>query len=383
MTTKHPWHDTGVWLMGDTHVHHRQTGLERVVEGAAGFGCDYLAFTEHSFYTEYLEAQPTLIEKALASYPEMVLVNGVEWSTPAGDDTRAEQVGLLMPGGVQGMPLLREFLTRFDTKVGGIEASEEAFLDSLRFLGAHGGGDVRPTVILTHPHRPRAAFTATQIRSALGVGPALVALCGSSRPPERGELDVWPWVTRVGGVYDQVLAGEQRIVMLAESHFHEHSGEEGGVEFWPGEFRRNYIYCPERTEAGLFCGLRSGASYFVLGGIVEDVSFVASADGEAIMMGEALSVSPGQTVDVSVSLLENTSVEALELIGNPEGMVRVVAQAWGRDLVRSADRTSWEVAVTMGPGPCYLRARGSARICQPYPVTAWFYTNPLWLVTEE
>ena len=381
MTARLPWRDTGVWLMGDTHCHHRQTGLKRVADKASEYGCDYLAFSEHSFYTEHLEAQPELIEQARAAHPNMVLVNGVEWSTPAGDETRAEQVGLLMPGGGAGMPLLREFLSRFDTKVAGIDCSEEAFLEALRFLGQHGEGDVRPTVILTHPHRPQAAFTTRQIRAALGAGPALAAVCASSRPPTPGKLEVWPWASEVGGVCDQVLAGGGRIVLLAESHVHKHISE-GGEELWPGEFRRNYIYCPERTEAGLFRGLRSGTSYFVLGGIVEEVGFTASAGGESIITGETLTVPPSQSIQVSVSFVENTALEAIELIGNPEGEVRVVASARGNDLARSGNRTTWTVEVRMGSEPSYLRARGSARIGEPYPVTAWFYTNPLWLEPE-
>ena len=382
MTARLPWRDTGVWLMGDTHCHHRQTGLERVVEGAGRYGCDYLAFTEHSFYTEFLEAQPELIEQARTAHPEMILINGAEWSTPAGDEARAEQVGLLMPGGGAGMPLLREFLGRFDTRVADIDTSEEAFLKALRFLGEHGDGDVRPTVVLTHPHGPEVAFTTSQILAALKVGPALAAVCASSRPPTPGELEVWPWASEVGGVCDQVLAAGGRIVLLAESHMHQ-ARDEGGNEFWPGEFRRNYVHCPERSEAGLFRGLRSGASYFVLSDIVQDVEFTASAGGESIMMGETLTAPSGQSVQVSVGFVENTALEAIELIGNPEGEVRVVASARGSDLARSGNRTTWTVEVRMGSEPCYLRARGSARITEPYPVTAWFYTNPLWLEPEE
>jgi len=381
VTIKHPWHDTGVWLMGDTHVHHRQTGLERVVEGAARFGCDYLAFTEHSFHTEHFEAQPGLIEQAQATHPKMVLVNGVEWSTPAGDETRAEQVGLLMPGGAEGMPLLRKFLGRFDTKVAGIGTSEEAFLEALRFLSEHGEGALRPTVILTHHHRPQ-VFTAEHIRKALEVGPALAGLCASSRPPQPGQWEVWPWVGEVGDICDQLFADGYRVVILAESHFHLHV-EEGGDQFWPGEFRRNYVYCPERSEAGLFQGLRSGACYFVLGGIVEEVGFTALAGGKSIMMGETLSIPPGQTVEVSLSFIEDTPLEAVELIGNLGGEVRVVAEALGGDVARSDGRTRWTVEVTMGSEPSYLRARGSARVHTPYSVTAWFYTNPLWLTPEK
>jgi hypothetical protein len=166
--------------------------------------------------------------------------------------------------------------------------------------------------------------------------------------------------------------------MLAESHIHRHRSE-GGEEFWPGEFRRNYLYCPDRTEAGLFRGLRSGGSYFVLADIVQDVSFTASAGGETIMMGETLSAEPGRTIVASLSFVETVPVEAVELIGNPGGDVRVVARSPGKALGRFAGRTTWTVDVTMGAKPCYLRARGSAPVRQPYPMTACFYTNPLWL----
>jgi hypothetical protein len=378
VTHQHPWHDTGLWLVGDTHIHYRQIGLERVVEEASRFGCQYLAFTEHAQYTEYLEAQPGLIAKALAAHPEMLLINGTEWNSPAGDEERSEQVGLLVPGVAAGVPLLREFLSRFDTQVAGIKTGDETFLEALRFLSRHGQGDVRPTAILTHPKGPQEAFTVSQIGAGLQVGPALAGLCASSRPPQPGELEVWPWASDVGGTCDQLFARGRRVVMLAESHLHRHGEEEGG-EFWPGEFRRNYIYCPDRTEAGFFRGLRSGGSYFVLADIVRDIAFTASAGGERIMLGETLSAEPGQTVTVSLSFVEKVPVEAVELIGNAGGEVRVVARSPGKALARSVGRTTWTVDVTMGATPCYLRARGSAHVRQPYPVTACFYTNPLWL----
>lgn len=377
-----PWRESGVWLMGDTHVHHRLTGLERIVEVAAGFGCDYLAFTEHAHYREYVEPQTELIEKALKAHPEMVLVNGVEWNSPAGDETRAEQIGLLWPGGAGGAADLWDFLRRFDTRIAGIPTAEETFLEALRALSRFGEGAVRPTVILTHPHRPQAAFTARQLRRALDVGPALAALCGSSRPPELGRWEVWPWVAEVGDVYDTVLADGRRIVALAESHFHQHVSE-GGGEYWPGELRRNYIFCPERSEAGLFAGLRGGASYFVLGGVVERVGFTASADGESVMMGESLVVAPGRPVEVTVEFVERRRLEAVELIGNPQGRVEVAARAQGPDLSRAGERTRWTVPVRASSLPCYLRARGWVRLREPYPLTGCFYTNPLWLAPAE
>ena len=377
-----PWRGTGVWLMGDTHVHHRQSGLGRVVEEASRFGCDYLAFTEHAHYREYVEPQVELMEQALRAHPGMILVNGVEWNSPAGDETRAEQIGLLWPGGSGGASVLWDFLSRFDIRVAGIPTGEETFLEALRLLGRYGHGEVRPTVILTHPHRPQAAFTARQLRRALEAGPALAALCGSSRPPQLGRWEVWPWVAEVGGVYDTLLAQGHRIVSLAESHFHQHVSE-GGSEYWPGELRRNYIYCPQRSEAGLLRGLRSGASYFVLGGVVEEVEFTAADGRESISMGESLGVAPGRPLEVSVGFVEHSPIEGVELIGNPRGRVEVVARARGEDLGRSAGRACWTVSVEAPSLPCYLRARGWSPLEEPYPLTGCFYTNPLWLIPAQ
>lgn len=381
-TQRCAWRDTGVWLMGDTHVHHRQTGLVRVVDQSSSFGCDFLAFAEHSFYTDCVERQPELMERAARAHPGMILVNGVEWSTPAGNEERSEQVGLMVPGGREGMPLLVEFLSKYDTRVAGVASGEEAFLEALRWLGRFGEGDVRPLVILTHPHRPHAAFTASQIRRALRTGPALAGLCASSRPAEMGSMEVWPWAAQVGHVCDRLFADGCRLVMLGESHFHQHV-EEAGTEFWPGEFRRNYVFCPDRSEAGLFRGLRGGISYFVLGDIISDLEFGASSGGASIMMGEALTVPADGSVEVTLRFVEKRTVEVVELIGNPLGDVRVVASVRGSDLVREAGRAACCVTIKVGRRPCYLRARGSARIERPYPTKAWFYTNPLRLTPSE
>jgi len=101
------------------------------------------------------------------------------------------------------------------------------------------------------------------------------------------------------------------------------------------------------------------------------------------MIGETLSVLPGQTVQVSLTFREKVPVEGGELIGNPGGSVRVVARLKGCDLDRSTGRARWTVGVTMSRGPCCLRARGPAHVRQPYPMRAWFCTNPLWLTPGE
>ena len=304
----------------------------------------------------------------------MILINGVEYNIL--DNHHAS---LLMPGGADGMPFLNEFLNRFDVSVAGNISTEERFLEGLRFLSQRDEGDCCPAVFFNHPKKQGPRYHEL-LHAAFECGPSVLGLCASSRPPARGDREVWPWVSEIGGLNDQLLCRGRRTVMVAESHIHRHDIAKGGVEFWPGEFRRTYVYCPERTEAGFFAGLRSGASYFVLGGIVENVDFKASVDGRSAMIGERLAVSTGSPVTVSVEFVEHARLESVELIGNPGGDVRIVASSQGEALEHSAEMARWTVEMQMPPKPFFLRLRGSAPIEKPYPVMAWFYTTPLWIV---
>ena len=42
-----PWRETGVWLKGDTHTHHRLIGGAEMLAGAAPY-CDFIALTSHA-----------------------------------------------------------------------------------------------------------------------------------------------------------------------------------------------------------------------------------------------------------------------------------------------------------------------------------------------
>lgn len=370
-TDRIPWRDSGVWLVSDTHVHYRLEGIEKILAGAEPH-CDVIGFTEHA-HMEAFSEQSHEIERMRDAYPQMVLINGAEYNT-----IDNQHAALLIPGNLDGMPLFEEFLGRFDAQVSNREVTEDDFLEGLRFLGSHGEDHLRPTVIFNNPKR-NPEYWQDLIPRAFDCGPAVLGLCGSSRPPARGDREVWPWVGEIGGLYDRLLESGHDAVMTAESHVHRRDADKGGVEFWPGEFRRSYVYCPERSEAGFFSGLRSGASYFVLGGIVEDVNFTISSTAESAMNGECLAAPPASQVTVSVSLVEKTQLESIELIGDPNGTAASLARVSGDVLDRSAESTHWTTDITVPSSPSYYRIRGSAHIAEPYPVVAWFYTNPIWI----
>ena len=370
-----PWRDSGIWLTGDTHTHHRLIGGERLLDGASRY-CDFIALTSHAHNRDAVEAHPRIINEGRAAHPNLIVVNGVEWNTPT-----HELAAVLVPGGENGMPVIEGLMEGSDRQVVDLEPSEETFLSGLRSLGEQGSGDLRPAVILQHLHSPE-DFPSVQSGAAFEVGPALVGVSAASR---RHLMDdgtyISPWASEVGGVLDRLYAGGRRLMMLAESDFHHHMDldKNMGTE-WPGEYMRNCIYCPDRTEAAVFAGLRAGAGYFVIGNIIQDLDWTASSGGRSAMVGEQLGAPEGTPVTVSVRFRENTPLDSVELIGNPGGETRVVASTNGDQLQRSNKLVDWCVALPPSSAPFFIRLHGTARVSGAEPETMQFYANPIWVV---
>ena len=369
-----PWRDCGVWLVGDTHMHYRNVGLERLAAEASA-RCGFIGVTSHANRTEFFRAQPELIARARCENPELVIINGVEWNPPVG-----KHATVLAPEAGGGMEVLEQLIGRFDRQVAGAEG-KEVFLEALSFLGGFGQGDLRPTVILNHPSAPP-GFGIDDLRDGMDRGPALVGFCGggghSAWPPLGGDAPAGEWASEVGGVYDTLLAEGRSPVMIADGDFHLHASD-AGSDFWPGEFSRSFVCCPERSEAGVFAGLRSGAAYFVLGPVIESLSFELACGGASAMIGETLSAGAGG-VEARLSLEGAGAVEAVELIGNPRGRVEVVASASGGELERSGSDARWQVDLPdpAGAGGYYVRARGRGTAVKPVVGKVgvmWFYTG--------
>ena len=370
-----PWRDTGVWLAGDAHCHYRLVGVEELAAHASE-RCDFIAVTSHGHMSEAFEAQPGLIEEARDRHGDLVLINGMQWEAPIGDS-----VTVLMPGVGEGMPLLQEFLRRFDVRVAGIEETQENFLKGLRFLGEHAVSGVLPAAIIQHPHGDR-AFTADAIGEALDAGGALVGFCVSSakRRSSPGEGILHPWVADLAGVADVLFAEGRRVAMTAESDFHHvDPGNWGQTEFWPGEYRRTVLYCPERTEAGVFAGLRSGACYVVVGNLVDDFELTLAAGDEVVMLGEELKVSAGTSVTVTARFARTGNIETLELIGNPGGMMRVLAEAAGDALPEEDGIVTWTVDLDVTPGTFFVRVKATGKAADPAGAPAALATGAIWV----
>jgi len=375
-TGRLPWRESGVWLSGDTHAHYRLVGFEEFVERSAE-RCDFQAVTSHPHEVEAFKAQPELIEDARSKHPNLILINGVQWNPPVGNF-----VTVWAPGVAEGMPVLEEFLQQFDVQVGGAEKTEEKYLAGLRSLGERPVGNVLPAAFIQHPH-PGRQFTPEQIRSGLDAGVALAGICVSSGKRERtpGGGVIHPWASEVGGFVDSLFAEGRRVVLTGESDLHQ-PGVQGVERDWPGFYRRTVLFCPERSEVGVFAGLRGGASYLVVGNLIENLKVTASAGGDWVMLGEELAVTRGSSVDVTVEFIETGDLDSMELVGNPGGEVRVLAEVSAADLVRRSGTARWTVKVDASPGTFFLRVRGQGTAGEPPGDPACFYSAPLWVSAE-
>jgi len=371
-----PWRESGSWLVGDTHMHYRNVGLDRLAAESARH-CDFIAVTSHAHRTDFFSAQAELIARAREAMPELVIINGVEWNPPIGN-----HASVLAPGGPDAMPVLEGLVSRFDRRAAGAE-DETAFFEALDFLADAGGTDyVRPTVILNHPCKSP-VFGVEGLRRGMARGPALVGFSGggghSAQPALGGDGPANEWVAVVGGVYDSLLAETDapRPVMIADSDFHTHVAD-GGADFWPGEFARSFIFCPERSEEGVFAGLRSGASYFILGPLLDSLEFNVRCEGHDAMLGECLDAQADGSVEVRLAMKGAEAVQGVELIGNPRGQAEVVARAAGRELERSGRDAVWQCEIPLGSRGFQIRARGYGTALKPVVDKAgvmWFYTS--------
>jgi len=368
-----PWRGKGVWLAGDVHAHYRLVGFHQFMNRSREH-CDFQAVTSHPHEVEAFKAQPELIENARSQYPSFILINGVQWNPPVGNF-----VTVWVPGVAGGMPVLEEFLELFDVQIGGAEGTEECFLAGLRFLSEHPVDGILPAAFIQHSH-PNRGFTPEQIRSGLDAGSALVGFCVSSGKREQtpGGGIIHPWASEVGGFADTLFVEGRRVVMTAESDLHQ-PGVQGVERDWPGFYRRTWLYCPERSEAGVFAGLRGGAYYIVIGNLMEDLQVTARAGDNCVMLGEELTVADNASVMVSAEFSEMGDLDSVELIGNPGGEARILARAMAGDLVREDGRVRWTAEIETAPGTFFLRIRGNGTARNPRGAPACFYTGPLWV----
>jgi hypothetical protein len=114
------------------------------------------------------------------------------------------------------------------------------------------------------------------------------------------------FVAKLGGLWDGMLAEGRKFYNFASSDYHRHWSE-GGSDFWPGEYQKQYTWIDlsklDRVQA-VFDGNRSGNSWHVEGDLIDELHFNVRVPGtrRRATMGQTLTVTKGEWVTVTIRL---------------------------------------------------------------------------------
>ena len=222
----------------------------------------------------------------------------------------------------------------------------------------------------------------------------------------RGGYD--PMTSILGGLWDSMLGEGRRWWITANSDSHRHWSD-GGVDFWPGEYSKAYVYARENS-ADILEGLRSGRIFVSTGGLVTELYVnAATTGGNVADIGGTLRFDPGDSIVVMIRLRDpqgknfhgdNPSVRRVDLIaGDIAGPVSKRSQDTNPTtrIIRRYEEGDWTrdgefIAITERledvRDSLYLRVRGTNTTeLEPAEDTRgedpwtdlWFYSNPIFV----
>lgn len=450
------------WLAGDHHIHSRfsvgfdekstpptpQMGADAAYPipmnavMARRFGLDWIVATDHGGPNHSKvhrdHAYPELLHSRLA-VPELVQFFGMELNTPGADHS-----SIIVPPGTDEVDRLVNIETLFDSRepwpLDPARNLEDKMLDALKAMRAQ---LPKPIVIAHHPSRSATGLgeygltTPSELRNwndaapdvAIGMegapghqaaalmrerfGPSAHARYFGKQAP-RGAYGRYPTMggfdqmtAKLGGFWDSMLGEGRRWWITATSDSHIHYTD-GGVDFWPGEYSKTYVYAG-KNHSSILAGLRSGRVFVATGDLVTSVDLSAKAGRASAMTGGTLKIAKPSPVKVTIRVRDPKALNAngddprlarIDLIrgkvtgpaaqrsndANPSTRVeaRFASEKWRRD----GEYIVVDYVITDMNSDEYIRVRGTNTQELEPSVDAlgespwsdlWFYTNPIFI----
>jgi hypothetical protein len=445
------------WLAGDHHVHSQYSvianrsfnppllplgtdGINPIplnAQMASEYGLSWMVTTDHGArYHAKLnleQAYPELLQ-ARAAFPDLVQFFGFEINSPG-----ADHASVIVPRTSDEAERVYQLESGFD-RVGASRDDKVANTTArmIEALTEMQSFDQLPVVIANHPSR-RALHGAkfglsspSVLRSWNDAAPDIaIGMVGSpgrqaatidpdglpvadrfrsnyTGQPTFGGFDIL--TAELGGFWDSMLGEGRHWWVTANSDSHS-NWRVGGLDFWPGEFSKTWVYA-ERNHEDILASLRNGKMFVATGDLVSELDVtVTSAAGETAGIGGTLNASAGETASVTIRLRDPSGennhgdkpvVRRVDLIVGDISLVRDDADRASNPSTRVLRRfgeLDWSregEVLTMTQqlpvhGNFYIRVRGTnSDEDEPLPDTRgenpwgslWFYSNPVFVHTQ-
>ncbi len=445
--------DSRSWLAGDHHIHSRysvtwdrEADPPEPIIGSHGlypiplnalmadhFGLSWMVSTDHGGRNHSKlnleEAYPNLLVSREV-VPEVIQFFGIELNAPG-----ADHASVILPHSHDEADRVYQVESQFDRVDAGPGGNNpERMVEALTFMRSFPN---KPIVIANHPSRTAmggARYGRTspaELRAwndaapdvAIGMigSPGHQAISidrdGSIKPaggmgrgqyagqPTLGGFD--PMTAILGGFWDAMLGEGRRWWITANSDSHIH-WTEGGVDFWPGEYSKTYVYAENRSFE-ILAALRAGRVFVTTGDLVSELSVSARASGDIVGIGGTLTTERGGDVTVVIRVRDpggnnahgqNPAVSRVDLI---VGATNLRSSDPDRDtnlstyVARRFDESDWtqeDEFLTMTyrledvDDSFYIRVRGTnTSELEPEPdprdedpwTDLWFYSNPVFV----
>lgn len=230
-----------------------------------------------------------------------------------------------------------------------------------------------------------------------------------NRQPTFGGFDIM--TAELGGFWDSMLGEGRRwwITANSDSHF---NYREGGIDFWPGEYSKTYVY-GQKTHDGILSSLRNGRVFVTTGDLISELYVtVENSDGELAEIGGTVAANDGEDVTVTIRLRDpagenhrgdSPAVNRVDVIvGEISGLqddpdhhsnpsTRVFRRFTPNDWSRDGELLAMSVTIASGQHDYYIRVRGTnTSEDEPLPDIKgdnpwddlWFYANPVFVTID-
>lgn len=443
------------WLAGDHHIHSQYSvGWDRTqnppkailagdaiypipknAEMARKFGLSWMVATDHggpnhSKVNRDL-AYPELLQSR-KSVTEVLQFYGLELNTPAGDHS-----SIIVPHSHDEAEVLFKLESAFDRKEpfpdDPSRHHEDKMIEALTVME---NLENPPVVFAHHPSRSATEYgnyglyephefrrwndVAPNVAIGMEGAPGHQAygLVDESKEKDktkrvRGGYRNFPTMggfdqmtAKLGGFWDSML-GEGRgwwITANSDSHIHY---TEGGVDFWPGEYSKTYVFA-EKNHDSVLSGLRNGRIFVTTGDLISELFVTVSHVKQQANIGGEIKVKKGQTVEVEIKLLDPKTANSAGYQPKVSRVDLIVGEVRGKqDDVNSNSNNSTRVVKRFSPkewriegeyyvmkysleitASSYIRVRGTnTQELEPLQDPGgenpwqdlWFYSNPIFI----